>query len=146
MFSQNPANGNFIISSRPSGVVCIGLVLYWLLRGSRTNLPVRPFPLFRPRSVSLCRLSRTSLFKFALSSEYVAPILCKDNFNGLCYVCHIRCKHINKCFGVYSVFGFLNKQGHFLCWASSDRLFNNLSVFPSFGNSFCFRPFVFLCL
>ena len=84
------------------------------------------------------------LFKFALSSEYVAPILCKDNFDRLCYVCHIRGKHINKCFGVYSVFGFFDKQGYSLCRASSDRLLNDLPVFPSFGLSFCFWLFVFI--
>lgn len=82
------------------------------------------------------------LFKFALSSEYVAPILCKDNFDGLCYVCHVRGKHINKCFGVYSVFGFFDKQGDFLSRASSDRLLNDLPIFPSFGLSFCFWLFV----
>ena len=84
------------------------------------------------------------LFKFVFSSEYVAPILCKDNFDGLCYVCYVRGKHINKYFGVYSVFGLLDKQGYSFYWASSDCLLNDLPVFPSFGLSFCFWLFVFI--
>ena len=68
------------------------------------------------RSLDLCFVSRhcadysVHFVKFALSSEDVLSILCKDNFDGLCYVCHIRGKHVDKCFGKYFVFGFSYKQ------------------------------------
>ena len=68
------------------------------------------------RSLDLCLVSRhcadypVHFVKFALSSKYVLSVLCKDNFDGLCYVCHIRGKQVNKCFGKYFVFGFSYKQ------------------------------------
>lgn len=82
------------------------------------------------------------LFQFTLSSEYVASIFGKCYFDGLCYVLHIRGEQVDKCFGIYSVFGFLDKQGYSLCRTSSDRLLDYLSIFPRFGRSFCFRLFV----
>lgn len=82
------------------------------------------------------------VFQFTLSSEDVLSVLCKRYFNGLCYVCHIRGKQVDKCFGIYSVFGFLDKQGYSLCRTSSGRLLDYLPIFPCFGLSFCFRLFV----
>lgn len=82
------------------------------------------------------------VFKFTLSSEYIASIFCKRYFNGFCYVRHIRGKQVDKCFGIYSVFGFLDKQGYCICLASFNRLLDYLSIFPCFGLSFCFRLFV----
>ena len=82
------------------------------------------------------------IFEFAFSSKYVLSVLCKDNFDGFCNVCHIRGKQVDKCFGKYFVFGFSYKQGYSLCRAPFDRLLDYLSIFPCFGLSFGFRLFV----
>ena len=100
------------------------------------------------RSLDLCLVSRhcadypVHFVKFALSSEDVLSILCKDNFDGLCYVCHIRGKHVDKCFGKYFVFGFSYKQDYSLCWAPFNRLLDYLFILSCVGLSFCFRLFV----
>ncbi len=53
---------------------------------------------------------------------------CKCDLDGLIRIYHIGSKKIDKCFGIYPVFGFLDKQGYSLCLAPTDRLLDDLSI------------------
>ena len=139
-FRRIPLTG--ISPSRPVRRVWrIGIGLYRLSRGSQKIY------LFAC-SLDLRLVSRhcadysVHIFEFAFSSEYVLSVLCKDNFDGLCYVCHIRGKQVNKCFGKYFVFGFPYKQDYSLCLAPFDRLLDYLFILSCVGLSFSFRLFV----